>query len=230
MKLLFNLCAFLLHLSSFYVRGEDSFASEDCQAWAESGECDVNPDWMREHCELACQEQEELARKDMEAISQIQSFYDLKAKDIDGNEVDFVDLKGKVVVITNVASYCGFTAQHYRELVQLYHDVKDTEMLEIMAFPCNQFGQQEPEECPVIKKFAQQKGVEFRMMDKVDVNGKDAHVVYKYLKNVSGTKTIRWNFATYFLIDSEGNVQSHSGTTPLELYDPVMKLIDRDEL
>merc|ERR1711862_132803 len=112
-------------------------------------------------------------------------FYDLSARDINGKLVDFSEFQGKVVVIVNVASYCGYTEQHYRELVQLHEDLAG-KAVEILAFPCNQFGQQEPDAPSKIAQFAASKGVKFRMMEKIDVNGKDSHMVYKWLKSAAG--------------------------------------------
>ena len=103
-----------------------------------------------------------------------------------------------------------------------------SERVEILAFPCNQFGQQEPEECPVIKRFAAKKGVDFTMMNKIDVNGPSASPVYKYLKNNAGPKRITWNFATYFIIGPDGTVQSFSGVEPMDLKGDVLALIDQE--
>ena len=87
----------------------------------------------------------------------------------------------------------------------------------ILTFSCNQFGAQEPNECPTIKKFANDKGVTFTMMDKIDVNGPSTHPVYKYLKGVASLPEILWNFATYYVIFPDGEVTDHSGVTPIKL-------------
>ena len=158
----------------------------------------------------------------------ITSFFDLEANDIDGIVVHFAEFKGKVTVIVNVASYCGYTESHYNGLVALYNELKDTGAVEIIAFPCNQFGAQEPEECPTIKRFAEKKGVEFRMMDKIDVNGPRASKVYKYLKRESIISTITWNFAAYFVVGPEGNVQGFTGVEPHELKGTIGELIDKE--
>ena len=155
-------------------------------------------------------------------------FFDLEANDIDGTVVHFSEFKGKVTVVVNVASYCGYTESHYNGLVALYNELKDTGVVEIIAFPCNQFGAQEPEECPTIKRFAEKKGVEFRMMDKIDVNGPKASKVYKYLKKESGITTITWNFAAYFVVGPEGNVQGFTGVEPHELKGTIGELIDKE--
>lgn len=91
------------------------------------------------HCKQSC---EKIQQKEEKEIGHITSFYDLQARDIDKNLVSFSSLKDKTVIIVNVASYCGYTEEHYRELVQLYDSYKKGGQtdLEILAFPCNQFG------------------------------------------------------------------------------------------
>jgi len=157
---------------------------EDCAYMALEGECTKNADFMKESCgDKICDEwKAEYGPYDLEKIN---SFYDLSANDIDGNKVSFQEFRGKIVVIVNVASYCGYTEQHYKELVKLHSELEGY-ALEILAFPCNQFGAQEPDTPSKIKSFAKSKGVQFRMMEKVDVNGKDSHMVFKWLKNYAG--------------------------------------------
>jgi len=116
--------------------------------------------------------------------------------------LNFDTLKDKPVLIVNVASYCGYTQGDYSQLVQLYDKYKGK--IEILAFPCNQFGGQEPDKCDKIAHFAKDLGVEFKMMNKIDVNGEDTHPVYKFLKRkLPGD--IAWNFEK-FLVDSNGKV------------------------
>ena len=86
-----------------------------------------------------------------------------------------------------------------------------------------------PEECPKIKIFAQKKGVEFTMMDKVDVNGVDAHSVYHYLKTKAGPPKITWNFATYYVVSPGGTIQSYSGVEPLELEQAILDTMNGDD-
>eukprot|EP00978_Attheya_sp_CCMP212_P020707 scaffold59581_cov54-Attheya_sp.AAC.1 len=173
----------------------------NCADWAEQGECENNPNFMLKNCELSCDRISGVSKKEAELLDKIPSFYDMAAKDIDGNMFSFDQLRGKVAIIVNVASYCGYTESHYAGLVKLHKELAATEAVEILAFPCNQFGAQEPDDPSDIKEFAMNKGVEFRMMDKVDVNGPNASIVYKYLKYKSGgPKTIEWNFATYFVV------------------------------
>jgi len=135
-----------------------------------------------------------------------QTIYDYKVKNIDGALVPLSDYKGKALLIVNVASKCGFTPQ-YEELEEIYRQYKD-QGLEILAFPCNQFGKQEPGNPEEIKNFCSLTyNVTFPLFAKVDVNGNEEEPMYKYLKaSVKGvlwTKAIKWNF-TKFLVDKNG--------------------------
>lgn len=127
-------------------------------------------------------------------------------KDIDGKSVNLSDYKGKVLLIVNVASYCGYTKQ-YAGLEQIYKEYKE-KGFEILAFPCNQFGEQEPGTNEEIKNFCSSKfDVSFKLFDKIDVNGKDKSPLYSILTDneVTGKADIKWNFEK-FLIDKDGNV------------------------
>lgn len=127
-------------------------------------------------------------------------------KDIDGKSVKISDYKGKVLLIVNVASYCGYTKQ-YAGLEEIYKKYK-AKGFEILAFPCNQFGEQEPGTNEEIKNFCSSKfDVSFRLFDKIDVNGKDKSPLYSILTDneVTGKSDIKWNFEK-FLIDKDGNV------------------------
>jgi glutathione peroxidase len=132
--------------------------------------------------------------------------HDFKAKDIQGREVPLRDLKGKVLLIVNVASQCGYTPQ-YPGLQALHERFKDKGFA-VLGFPCNQFGAQEPGTEKEIKSFCETSfGVTFPLFAKIDVNGENAHPLYKYLKEAKpgllGTEAIKWNF-TKFLIGRDG--------------------------
>jgi glutathione peroxidase len=134
--------------------------------------------------------------------------YKFKAKALDGSEIDFDRYKGKVILIVNTASECGFTPQYdgLEKLSKKY----GPRGLEVLGFPCNQFAGQEPGDSEQIADFCQTKyDVDFQMFEKIDVNGKNAHPLYKYLTQsapgVMGSKAIKWNF-TKFLIDRQGKV------------------------
>jgi glutathione peroxidase len=138
----------------------------------------------------------------------MKSIYDIKVKNIKNEEVLMQEYKGKVLLIVNVASKCGFTPQ-YKELEEIYREYKD-KGLEILAFPCNQFGNQEPGSNEEIYNFCSTKyNVTFPLFSKIDVNGSNAHELYIYLKEkapgILGTEAIKWNF-TKFLVDRDGNV------------------------
>lgn len=141
------------------------------------------------------------------------SFYNFSAKDINGKEVSMEDYKGKVVIIVNTASKCGFTPQ-FEGLENLYKKYKD-EGLVILGFPCNQFGNQDPGEDGEIKTFCELNyGVTFPMFSKVEVNGEDAHPIYKWLKEEKGGllgEDIKWNFSK-FILDRNGNVVKRYGS------------------
>ena len=134
--------------------------------------------------------------------------YDYSAMTLAGEEKSLADFKGKVLLIVNTASKCGFTPQ-YKGLEAVYEKYKD-QGLEILGFPCNQFGKQEPGAADEIGAFCEKNyGVSFTMFDKIDVNGDDAHPLYEFLKNeapgVLGSKGIKWNF-TKFLVNQDGKV------------------------
>lgn len=156
-------------------------------------------------------------------------FYKLTPKDNKGEPFPFTQLEGKVVLIVNVASKCGFTPQ-YEELEALYKKYKDQGFV-IIGFPCNQFGRQEPGTDEEISQFCQLNyGVTFPVLKKVDVNGSDADPVYEYLKSqksgLLGFKGIKWNFEK-FLVDKKGNVYERysSLTKPSSLDSVIAELI-----
>lgn len=142
------------------------------------------------------------------------NIYEFKVNDIDGNEVSMEKFKNKVLLIVNTASGCGFTPQ-LKGLQKLYDDYKDKDFV-VLGFPCNQFKNQDPGTNEEIKTFCSLNfGVTFPMFEKIEVNGKDAHPLYQFLKSkksgILGNK-IKWNF-TKFLIDKNGNVISRFAPT-----------------
>jgi glutathione peroxidase len=127
-------------------------------------------------------------------------------KRIDGASENLQDYAGKVLLIVNVASHCGFTSQ-YRDLQNLY-EANKAHGLEILGFPCNQFGAQEPGTAEEIQQFCSANyGVTFPMFEKVDVNGPQTHPLYTFLKEhapgILGTEGIKWNF-TKFVVSKDG--------------------------
>ncbi|MBD64149.1 MAG: glutathione peroxidase [Halobacteriovoraceae bacterium] len=132
--------------------------------------------------------------------------FDFNANLTAENEISLSKFKGKTLLIVNTASACGFTPQ-YGELQELYLKYKD-QGLEILAFPCNQFGKQESGTDEEIKKFCDLKfKISFPVFSKIEVNGDSAHPLYKFLKEeqpgLLGTEQIKWNF-TKFLVNKEG--------------------------
>lgn len=135
------------------------------------------------------------------------SLYDFKIKDIDGKDVPMSKYKGKVLLIVNTATHCGFTPQY--EGLEKLHKKYHKKGLEILDFPCNQFANQAPESNKEIANFcAMHYKTSFQTFAKIDVNGKYADPLFKYLKKqklgMLGGR-ITWNF-TKFLVDREGNV------------------------
>jgi len=146
------------------------------------------------------------------------SIYDFKAIDIDGKEVSLEQYRNHVCIIVNVASNCTTTDLQYKELQALCDELGNTKGLRILAFPCNQFRNQEPGTEAEIKAFAKSKyNVTFDMFSKIDVNGNAAHPLWKYLKYEKGgwfTSAIKWNF-TKFTIDKNGK--------PVKRYSPAVE-------
>ncbi len=136
------------------------------------------------------------------------SVYDFSATDIDGTEVSLEQFRGQALLIVNTASKCGFTGQ-YAGLETLHRQYAD-QPFEVLGFPCNQFGQQEPGKAAEIASFCSATfDVDFPMFDKVEVNGANRHPIYSWLteqkKGFLGSRDIKWNF-TKFLTDREGRV------------------------
>jgi glutathione peroxidase len=144
-----------------------------------------------------------------------QTIYDFEVKNILGETISLNKYKGKTLLFVNVASKCGFTPQ-YKELEEIYREYKDRG-LEILAFPCNQFGAQEPGDANEIKNFCSLNyDVTFPLFSKINVNGDEASPVYDFLKEslpgLLGSKAIKWNF-TKFLVDKNGIPQKRYAPT-----------------
>lgn len=143
-------------------------------------------------------------------------FYKFSAINIRGKEISMNEYKDKVVLVVNTASKCGLTPQ-FKELEELYQDLNN-QGFEILGFPCGQFKNQELENSDEINNFCQiNYGVTFTIFEKIDVNGENAHPLYKYLKSEAKgflKSDIKWNF-TKFLIDKNGNVVKRYAPTTL---------------
>jgi glutathione peroxidase len=159
----------------------------------------------------------------------VPTLYDFTANGLDGKPVRLDTMRGKVVLVVNTASKCGFTPQY--EGLQDLHRQYSWRGLELLAFPCNQFGSQEPGSSSEIAHFCQRHySVSFRMFEKIDVNGSDAHPLYRWLtgakRGVLGTRWIKWNF-TKFLIDRSGTPVRRYGTwiEPVNIAPGIEKLL-----
>jgi glutathione peroxidase len=157
-----------------------------------------------------------------------ENFHDFKAISLQGKEVGMDTYKGKVVIVVNTASKCGLTPQ-YEGLEKLYRDYKDKGLV-ILGFPCNQFANQEPDsEKEISQGCLINYGVTFPMFSKINVNGKDAHPIYKYLKKelkgFPGSE-IKWNFGK-FIVDKNGKPYKRIAptTTPEKLQKDIEKLL-----
>ena len=160
------------------------------------------------------------------------SIYDCSARLLDGNELHLREFRGNVLLIVNTASKCGFTPQ-YAGLEELYSTYKERGF-RVLGFPCNQFGGQEPGAADQIGVFCQEMyGVTFPMFGKIEVNGADAHPLYRFLKKsrpgllgLIGASGIKWNF-TKFLVDRNGSVVGRYGpsTAPKALEARIRRLL-----
>ena len=158
------------------------------------------------------------------------NFYDFSVTTAKGEEIKMVDFKGKVVLIVNTATGCGFTPQ-YDGLQNLYEKYKN-KGFEILDFPCNQFGNQAPGSDEEIASFCNAKfGITFRQFSKIDVNGENEEPLYKFLKSQKGgifNENIKWNF-TKFLVDRDGNVIGRFAPTdtPKSMEEKIKEAIEK---
>jgi glutathione peroxidase len=162
-------------------------------------------------------------------VAQNSALYGMTADLLDGTPLSLSCFAGKVLLIVNSASQCGFTPQ-YTALEELYRDYK-SRGFEVLAFPSNQFGNQEPGSAEEIAQFCEiNYGVSFPVFRKVDVNGSGAHPLFDLLtrarRGVLGTRRIKWNF-TKFLVDREGNVVARfaPSTPPAKLRSLIQLLL-----
>lgn len=158
------------------------------------------------------------------------SVYDFTVKNYKNQDVDLSIYKGKVLLIVNVASKCGYTNSNYTELTELYNRLKDKDF-EILAFPCNQFLRQEPGSSEDAQNFVCERfKAEYPVFRKVRVNGQNTEPLYKFLKASKSAyfgSSIKWNF-TKFLVNRKGEVIQRYGTTtsPLEIEEDIKKALE----
>lgn len=152
----------------------------------------------------------------------------IKVKEIDGKEVNLSDYKNKVLLIVNVASFCGYTKQ-YAGLQDLYENFKDRGF-EVLAFPCNQFGNQEPGTNEEIKNFCSSKyNITFRLFDKIEVNGNNRSPLYALLTDnpVTGKGDIKWNFEK-FIIGKNGKIVARFPSSVEPTSEKIVSLIESE--
>jgi len=157
------------------------------------------------------------------------SIYDFSAPLLNGDELRLVAFRGKVLLIVNTASACGFTPQ-YAGLEALHRNLREQGLI-VLGFPCNQFGGQEPGNAESIAQFCERNyGVSFPIFGKIDVNGDNAHPLYAWLKHeaagILGTEAIKWNF-TKFLVNRDGKVIARyaPATKPEDLAEAIEALL-----
>jgi glutathione peroxidase len=160
------------------------------------------------------------------SIAMEKSIYDFKMKDLDGQEIDFSQYKGKKLLLVNVASKCGYTPQ-YKDLQELNETYGDDVV--ILGFPANNFGGQEPGSNEEIKDFCSSKfGVTFTMFEKISVKGADKHPLYRWLsdKDLNGwnDKEPSWNFCKYF-INEKGELVKFFPSSVKPMDDQIISLI-----
>ncbi|XP_026497805.2 juvenile hormone epoxide hydrolase-like [Vanessa tameamea] len=157
---------------------------------------------------------------DKSKLEKPETIYDFTVKDIYGRDVKLDKYKGFVLLIVNVASQCGLTDTNYNQLNELYEKYAKSRDFRILAFPCNQFGTQEPGSAKDILKFIQERGVKFDVFEKIEVNGENSHPLWTFLKRTqSGTfgDFIKWNFSK-FIVDKNG--------IPVERFGPNVNPLD----
>lgn len=165
----------------------------------------------------------------MNAAINANNIYGFQATSLTGAAIDFAQYRGKVLLIVNTASQCAFTSQ-YKGLEDIYKEL-NSKSLEVLAFPCDQFGNQEPGNEEEIGEFCERNyGVTFPLFAKIDVNGEHADPLFKYLKHAApgllGSEMIKWNF-TKFLVKKDGTVYKRYApqTSPQSLLTDINTLL-----
>ncbi|XP_045464429.1 glutathione peroxidase-like [Harmonia axyridis] len=152
-----------------------------------------------------------------ENFHDIKSIYDFNAKDIYGVNVPLKKYRGHVCIIVNFDTKCGYAKSNFDELAEIFKQYEESKGLRILAFPCNQFGDHEPATNLEISKYINEKKIRFDVFEIVEVNGNNAHPLWKYMKHKKPGTTglyIKWNF-TKFIIDRMGQpVERHGPSTP----------------
>ena len=218
--------------------GKDKY--DHCVMWAEKGECDTNPHYMKAACPEACAAYQTQKEAMLEEVKSIKSIHQLSAKDIDGKVINFGDYAGYVIVFVNViASDNMMSEAHYKGLVELQERVKG-QKVKFFLFPTDQFVHEQdklPEDKDDLLAYFTNKGLldegtMFTIMEPIKVNGPEAHILYKFAKYDAAPPTpgIAWNFDPYFLAHPSGDLESRHRVHPHMLFEPIMEHFGSSEL
>lgn len=159
-----------------------------------------------------------------------QSLFDFSTKDLEGKIVSLRTYESaKAILVVNVASQCGYTRGHYKELKDMYNRLKP-KGLEILAFPCNQFGNQEPGDSEEIGSVAVAHGLTFPFFEKINVNGPRADPIYKFLKRATDRLEIPWNFHKYLVINGKPVKKYNSETSPKAFEAEIIGYLERSDI
>lgn len=202
----------------------------ECEELAEKGDCrnPANMDFMLKNCAASCEKQPGVRKVEVMPIGEDEpQFFELSAEDVHGNILDFEEFEGYITLLVNCARICGVTEQYYTMLEHMHEVWPYT--LEILAFPFWKSDSQERPECPSHKEADLRKGRKIHVMKEVELNGPNAHPVYQFLKKKFNQETIDESYATFFLINPDGNlVEAHFGTSPSQLKLYIQKHLKED--
>lgn len=217
---------------------EDKY--EHCYGWAAKGECEANAEYMKLACPKACAQAAKEKEAMLKEVESIESIHELSAKDMDGNVVKFGDYEGYVIVFVNVIAADNMMSEaHYEGLVKLQERVKG-EKVKFFLFPTEQFVHGEdklPEDQDDLLAYFTNKGLLddgtiFTIMETVEVNGPNAHILFKFAKYDAAPVVpgIAWNFDPYFLVHPSGELESRHRVHPEQLFEPIMEHFGSQEL
>jgi len=213
-KLILFCISFVLQISQAWP-GDDKLSQKECKEKADQGDCEHISDkmYMKENCPATCREPYRKGIRFLDAYDP--SFFDLSAKTANGKNIDFDRFEGYVTVVADESSLCGFTKKDFDEMNRLHKAFPYT--MEVVIFPTNKMTEFSDDECPGKQKFRNSKGLEFLVMETIEINGPNTHPVYKYLKDRHYFDNLDRKYVTYFVVSPDGNVQVHEDVTPLVL-------------
>lgn len=185
--------------------------------------------FMIENCAASCEKQPGVRKVEVMPIGEDEpQFFDLTAEDVNGNVLDFEEFDGYVTLVINCARKCGSTEEYYKILEHMHNIWPYT--LEILAFPFwNKALEETPDSCPSEKDIDKKYNKKIHVMKEVELNGPNTHPVYKFLKNKFNQDAMDESYATFFLINPDGNlVEEHFGTTPSQIKMYIQKHLKED--